>query len=113
MSRTAFRPAVLLVLAAALAGCGEGSAVDREVLKAYRESAIRACVEAAGATTGGRFPPDLVERLCVCTTDRTMQGRTAADLATLVPGGPETRAAATACFQELAPPSATAMQPVP
>jgi hypothetical protein len=113
MIGTVSRPAALLLLATALAGCGEGSAVDREVLKAYRESAIRACVQAAGASTGDRFPAELVDRLCVCTTDRTMQGRAAADLATLVPGGAETRAAATSCIRDLAPASATAMQPVP
>ncbi len=102
MTRFAFALPFLLLAAA----CGEGGAADRAFVQAYRDNGIKACVATARTTGAAAVDEALLTRLCTCTTERTMAGRTAAELLQLAPGGPETQAAATACLREIAPEAA-------
>ena len=71
---------IALVLALALAGCGEGSSFDTGFKKAYREKGIAACVEATRRQSPLGAASIDVEGLCACTVDKVMEGKSANDL---------------------------------
>ena len=71
---------IALLLAPALAGCGEGSSFDEGFRKAYREKGIAACVEAARRQSPLGAASIDVEGLCTCTVDKVMEGKSASDL---------------------------------
>ncbi len=82
----------------ALSACGsENQARDR-----FREASIEGCRSAA---QGQPAPPGLAgfdwDRLCTCATDRIMEGKSAADLAQLEPGGPGQREAVEQCIGDM------------
>ena len=71
---------IALLLAPALAGCGEGSSFDKGFKKAYREKGIAACVEATRRQSPLGSASIDVEGLCACTVDKVMEGKSANDL---------------------------------
>ncbi len=71
--------AALTVTPLLLSACGEGSAFDENFKKTFREEAVSQCV--AGAK--GSMPPGInvdLEKICGCTADKVMEGKSAAEL---------------------------------
>ena len=71
---------IALLIAPALAGCGEGSSFDKGFKQAYRDKAIPACVEATRRQSPLGAANIDVEALCTCTVDKVMEGKSANDL---------------------------------
>jgi hypothetical protein len=81
-----------------LAGCGEGSAFDNGFRTSFRESAVNSCVAASrNSPNASRFD---WQRLCGCTVDRYMNGRSSSDLRSANPDDPTRRAIAEQCAME-------------
>ena len=80
----------------ALAGCGQGS--DNEVRASIRDRSIESCI------AGSRNAPEASRldwpRLCRCVVDRSMAGRSTADLRNPDPSDPVRRAASQQCMME-------------
>lgn len=88
----------LVLLAAAC------SASEDAQLKAFRDSSVQGCLSAMR----GKAPPQLnAERFCNCATDRLMQGKSAAELAQLRPGGPGQAEIAEQCAMEQVSPQSS------
>jgi hypothetical protein len=81
-----------------LAGCGEGSAFDNGIRTSFRENAVQSCV------TASRNAPNAPQldwpRLCGCSIDRYMQGKSTSDLRNANPEDPALRAASQQCAME-------------
>jgi hypothetical protein len=79
-----------------IAGCGQGS--DNEMLASFRETQVNACVTAARASpNSSQFD---WQRLCGCTMDRYMAGKTASDLRNADPHDPALHTASQQCAIE-------------
>lgn len=83
-----------------LAGCGEGSAFDNGVRTSFRDNAVQSCVTASRAAPNApRFD---WPRLCGCSIDRYMAGKSTSDLRNADPQDPALRAATQQCAMEQA-----------
>jgi hypothetical protein len=81
-----------------LAGCGEGSAFDNGIRTGIRDSSIESCVTATRSVPN---PSRLdVQRLCSCSVDRYMAGRSTEEVRTVTPQDPALRAATQQCAME-------------
>lgn len=93
---------LLLLLPVALTACGEGSAVDAQIKATYREQLVTVCTSTASGYLPAGANIDL-DKVCGCATDKVMEGKSATDLATTVPGSAEDIAKIRLCATELYP----------
>ncbi len=96
------RTLILATLAHCLTACGEGSAVDEGIKATYREQLVTTC----SATAEGYLPAAAnidLDKICGCAADKIMEGKSATDLATTVPGSAEDLAKIRQCATELYP----------
>lgn len=96
------RTLILATLALSLTACGEGSAVDESIKATYREQLVTTC----SATASGYLPTTAnidLDKICGCAADKIMEGKSATDLATTVPGSAEDLAKIRLCATELYP----------
>ncbi len=94
--------ALALTVLPFLAACGEGSAVDERIKDTYREQLVSTC----SATASGYLPTGAnidVDKICGCAADKVMEGKSATELATTVPGSAEDLAKVRQCATELYP----------
>jgi hypothetical protein len=92
---------VFIILApVALAGCGQGSAFDEAFRNSFRESAVSSCVSASRATPNAPQGVDW-QRLCSCSVDRLMQGKSSAELRRLQGNSSEQMEAVRQCAAEM------------
>lgn len=93
----------LATLALCLTACGDGSAVDESIKATYREQLVTTC----SATASGYLPSSTanidLDKICGCAADKIMEGKSATDLATTVPGSAEDLAKIRLCATELYP----------
>lgn len=89
-------------LAFTLAACGDGSAFDESFKSSYREKMITACSEAAKGSIPAGVNIDL-SKVCGCTADKIMEGKSAKELMSNAPGSAEDIAKAQQCVTELYP----------
>lgn len=97
-----FGAGLAVLLAPALAACGEGSSFDTEFKKNYREKMVTSCVSSAKGSMPAGIDIDL-EGICACTADKVMEGKSAKDLMTHAPGSADDMAKLQQCVQKLAP----------
>ena len=102
MRHSKFIAVIALFSALPLAACGDGSAFDEGVKATYREKLVTTC----SATASGYLPTGAnvdVDKICGCAADKVMEGKSATDLATTVPGSAEDLAKVRQCATELYP----------
>ena len=92
----------LLLLTLALTACGEGSVVDDSIKATYREKLVTTCTATAQATVPSAANLDL-DKICGCAADKVMEGKSARDLVSTVPGSAEDIAKIRQCATELYP----------
>ena len=92
--------ALIVILPAALAGCGQGSAFDESFRNSFRESAVSGCVTASRSTPNAPQGIDW-QRLCSCSVNRIMAGKTTAELRRLQGNSPEQMEAVRQCASEM------------
>ena len=85
-----------------LAACGEGSAVDAQVKATYRQQLMAVCTSTASGylPTGANLDLD---KICGCAADKIMEGKSAKELVSTVPGSAEDLAKIRGCAAELYP----------
>jgi hypothetical protein len=80
------------------AGCGEGSAFDNGIRTSFRENAVESCV------TASRNAPNQSQfdwpRLCGCSIDRYMAGKSTSELRNANPQDPALQSATQQCAME-------------
>jgi len=81
-----------------LSACGEGSAFDNGVRTSFRENAVESCVAASRGAPGA--PQMDWPRLCGCSVDRYMAGKTTTELRNANREDPALRAASQQCAME-------------
>lgn len=89
-------------MALTLTACGEGSALDESFKSSYREKLVSTCTSSAQSYIPAGVNIDL-DKICGCTADKIMEGKSAKELATTVPGSAEDIAKVQACVGELYP----------
>ena len=92
----------LIIVSLALTACGEGSVVDESFKTSFREKLVMTCA----ATAEGKIPAGVIvdiDQLCSCAADKVMEGKSAKDLVTTIPGSAEDMAKLQTCLTELAP----------
>jgi hypothetical protein len=77
--RAALIPASLVAIAP-LAACGEGSSFDNAFRESYRTKGIESCVASARATAPAGVDAAALQRICECTVERSMEGKSATEL---------------------------------
>ena len=93
---------IIISLALTLTACGEGSVVDESFKASFREKLVMTCA----ATAEGKIPAGVIvdiDQLCTCAADKVMEGKSAKDLVTTIPGSAEDMAKLQTCLTELAP----------
>ncbi len=93
---------LLLFIPLTLTACGEGSAVDAQIKATYREQLVSVCTSTASGYLPTGANVDL-DKVCGCAADKVMEGKSATDLATTVPGSAEDLAKVRECATELYP----------
>lgn len=88
----------VLLLAATVTGCQS----EEEFRQRWRETAIGACVQQA--RTGGLPQGMDTTRLCNCSIDRLMEGKSAADLRSYRPRPEDSEAAQRCAAEAIVPP---------
>ncbi|WP_295489517.1 hypothetical protein [Sphingorhabdus sp. EL138] len=96
------RMMTIALLSAALAGCGEGSALNDTVQISVRESLVVTCTTAAGEQIPEGIDVD-IGTVCACAADKVMDGQSVSDLVTNPPSPTEAMSKVQACLQELGP----------
>jgi len=102
MRHSKFLAVIALLSALTLTACGDGSAFDESIKATYREKLVTTC----SATASGYLPTGAnvdVDKICGCAADKIMEGKSATDLATTVPGSAEDLAKIRLCATELYP----------
>ena len=92
----------IILTALTLTACGEGSVVDESIKTAYREKLVSACAATASGIVPNAANIEL-DKICGCAADKVMEGKSATDLATTVPGSAEDLAKIRQCATELYP----------
>ena len=92
----------LLLLTLALTACGEGSVVDDSIKATYSEKLVTTCTATAQSTVPSAANLDL-DKICGCAADKVMEGKSARDLVSTVPGSAEDIAKIRQCATELYP----------
>ena len=85
-----------------LAACGEGRVVDDSIKATYREKLVTTCAATASGTVPSAANLDL-DKICGCAADKVMEGKSARDLVSTVPGSAEDIAKIRQCATELYP----------
>lgn len=91
-----------LTLPLTLTACGEGSLVDESFKATYREQLVSTCTTTASGSIPAGVNIDL-DKICGCAAEKVMEGKSATDLATTVPGSAEDLAKIKQCMTELYP----------
>lgn len=92
-----------------LAACGEGSSFDEGFKKSFREKYVENCSKSASSMApAGQTKIDFA-KLCGCTADKVMEGRSATELASL--SDADQQKAASVCIAQLYPGMAGGAQP--
>jgi hypothetical protein len=86
----------------ALAGCGEGSALNDTVQVSVRESLVATCTTAAGEQIPEGIDVD-INAVCGCAGDKVMDGQSVADFVSNPPSPSEAMSNVQACLKELGP----------
>ncbi len=94
--------APFILVSLTLTACGEGSAIDESFKAGYREKAVATCTSAASGYVPESANVD-IDKICGCAADKIMEGKSATDLATTVPGSAEDIANIRKCATELYP----------
>jgi hypothetical protein len=98
LMRTLLAGTAACALILSLAGRGEGSAFDNGARTSFRENAVESCVTASrNAPNSSQFD---WPRLCGCSIDRYMAGRSTSELRNANPQDPALRAASQQCAME-------------
>lgn len=96
------RMMAIMGLALTLTACGDGSSFDKTFKSSYREKLITTCTTSAKGSIPAGVNIDL-DKICGCAADKIMEGKSAKDLATNMPGSAQDIAKAQACITELYP----------
>ncbi|MGZ8282766.1 MAG: hypothetical protein ACXWUN_07415 [Allosphingosinicella sp.] len=80
-----------------LAGCGSEEAVR----DTFRENSIQGCLTASRQSAPSALAGVDWQRLCTCSTDKIMAGKSPSELAQLTPGGPGQSDAVQQCVTEM------------
>lgn len=96
------RMMTIALLSVALAGCGEGSALNDTVQISVRESLVATCTTAAGEQIPEGINVD-ISAVCGCAADKVMDGQSVADLVSNPPSPSEAMSKVQACLKELGP----------
>lgn len=98
MRIVAMVPLVGLIM---LTACGEGSAFDESFKKGFRNKYVENCTKSASsAAPAGQTKIDFA-KLCGCTADKVMEGRSTTELTNL--SDADQQKAAGACIAQLYP----------
>lgn len=92
----------LLLIPLLLTACGEGSAFDESFKTSYRAKFVSTCIAGAEGQIPAGVMVDL-DKICGCAADKVMEGKSATDLATTVPGSAEDFDKVKQCISELGP----------
>jgi hypothetical protein len=95
-------PFALLALPLALAGCGEGGALDANLKSTVRQSIISSCA----ATAEGQVPEGLnvdLDKVCSCAADKVMADHSLQDMVANPPTPSEALGKIKACVSEIGP----------
>jgi hypothetical protein len=96
------RMMTILLLSVALAGCGEGGALNDTVQISLRESLVATCTTAAGEQIPEGVDVD-IGTVCGCAADKVMDGKSLGDLVANPPSPTEAMSKVQACLKELGP----------
>lgn len=100
--RTSTKIGLVFSAILALTACGEGSSFDESFKASFREKTIAACAVQAKDRVPAGLDVD-VTKVCGCVTDKIMEGKSATQLASAMPGAAEGMAMTKACLTELYP----------
>lgn len=89
-------------MSVALAGCGEGGALNDTVQISVRESLVATCTTAASEQIPEGINVD-IGTVCGCAADKVMDGQSVPDLVANPPSPSEAMAKVQACVKELGP----------
>jgi len=93
---------MIALMSVALAGCGEGGALNDTVQISVRESLVATCTTAAGEQIPEGIDVD-INTVCGCAADKVMAGQSVTDLVTNPPSPTEAMSKVQACLKELGP----------
>lgn len=96
------RMMTIALLSGALAGCGDGGALNDTVQISVRESLVVTCTTAAGEQIPEGVDVD-VGTVCGCAADKVMDGQSVAELVSNPPSPSEAMSKVQACLKELGP----------
>ena len=91
-----------LALPLLLTACGDGTAVDEGFKATYRNKLVATCTATAQSYVPSGVVVD-IDKICGCGADKIMEGKSAQELATTVPGNAEDVAKVRECITELGP----------
>ena len=89
-------------LALSLTACGDGGAVEEGFKATYRNKLVATCTATAQSYVPAGVVVD-IDKICGCGADKIMEGKSAKELATTVPGNAEDVAKVRQCITELGP----------
>ena len=89
-------------LALSLTACGDDTAVDEGFKATYRNKLVATCTATAQSYVPAGVVVD-IDKICGCGADKIMEGKSAKELATTVPGNAEDVAKVRECITELGP----------
>ena len=93
---------MIALMSVALAGCGEGGALNDTVQISVREALVATCTTAAGEQIPEGIDVD-INTVCGCAADKVMAGQSVTDLVTNPPSPSEAMSKVQACLKELGP----------
>jgi hypothetical protein len=96
------RMMTIALLSVALAGCGEGGALNDTLQISVRESLVATCTTAAGEQIPEGVEVD-IGKVCGCAADKVMDGKNVSDLVSNPPSPSEALSKVQSCLRELGP----------
>ena len=96
------RMMTIALMSVALAGCGEGGALNDTVQISVRETLVTTCTAAAGEQIPEGIDVD-INTVCGCAADKVMDGQSVTDLVSNPPSPTEAMSKVQTCLKELGP----------
>ncbi len=96
------RSIIIALSVLTLTACGEGSAFDESFKASFREKLVTTCTSSASGSIPAGVNIDL-DKICGCAADKIMEGKSAKELVSTVPGSAEDLAKVRQCMTELYP----------